>query len=438
MFNHPLVDVFFLLSVVLIWFLLGYQFILCVLGWLYSHQAEREGRQFSRRQLELPRVSLLIPAHNEALVLEQTLAAIAALRYPAGRLEIVVINDASTDRTGEIADGWAARDPRIRVLHLRAEERAGGKAAALNRGLREARFEAIAVYDADNTPEPKALLHLARQLAAHPDLGAVIGTFRCLNRKRNLLTRLVNVEGVAYQWIVQAGRWMLMGVCSLPGTNLLIRRPVLDAIGGWDRSALTEDAEMSIQIYEAGYRIKFVPYAVTWEQEPEKVSTWFRQRTRWARGNNYLLAKHLPRLLSIRPRRLGLELLYAVGMYYVSFTAILLSDLVFILGGLHLVNVTVEGPFWQVWMLAMALFVAEVTVALSRADGEDSLSNVLLAAVGYFTYCQLWIPVVLKAFCDDFIFQKARIWAKTERFVLQPPKVSHVASEGHEHRRDPA
>lgn len=421
MFNPTFINALFVGSVVIIWFMLAYQFLLCVLGWIHSHRADRERRELAARPLELPCVSLLIPAHNEAVVLEHTLAAMAALNYPAGRLEIIVINDASTDRTGAIADRWAAQDPRIRVVHLSAAERAGGKSAALNRGLPHARFEAIAVYDADNTPEPDALLHLARQLAAHPELGAVIGTFRCLNRKKNLLTRMINIEGLSYQWIVQAGRWMLMRVCTLPGTNLILRRSLLESLGGWDPSALTEDAELSIQIYKAGYKIKLVPYAVTWEQEPEKLSTWFRQRTRWARGNNYLVAKHVPRLFSIRPRRLGIELLYALGMYYVCFAAIVLSDLLFVLCGLQLVGVTMPGPFWEIWMLALALFVAEVTLALSHAKGEDSLANILLTVLAYFTYCQLWIPVVLNALFDDYILRKARVWAKTERFAVTPP-----------------
>jgi cellulose synthase/poly-beta-1,6-N-acetylglucosamine synthase-like glycosyltransferase len=418
MFRNLIIDGLFILSVVVIWFMLAYQFVLCVLGWVYSHRSKRECRDLAGQRLELPRVSLLIPAHNEAVVLDQTLAAMAALEYPKDRLEIIVINDASTDQTGAIADAWAVKDPRIEVLHLSPAERAGGKSAALNRGLRRARFEAIAVYDADNTPEPDALLHLARQLAAHPELGAVIGTFRCVNRKKNLLTRLINIEGLSYQWIVQAGRWMLMNVCTLPGTNLIIRRSILETLGGWDAEALTEDAELSFQIYEAGYKIKLVPYAVTWEQEPEKLSTWFRQRSRWARGNNYLVAKHAPRFFSIRPRRLGFELLYTVSLYYVFFAAIVLSDLLFVFCGLKLLHVTAAGPFWEVWMLALALFCAEVTLTLSRVEGEDSLANILLTVVAYFTYCQLWIPVVLKAIYDDFVLKKTRVWAKTERFAV--------------------
>lgn len=413
---QTLIEALFVLSVILIWFMLVYQFVLFFLGFLYSHRARREKEKLGLAGIELPGVSVLIPAHNEEVVLDHTLKAMTALDYPADRLEIIVINDASTDRTGEIAARWAARFPNLRVLDIAAAERAGGKSAALNRGVQCCTHDNIAIYDADNTPEPDALRHLAMQLEANPKLGAVIGTFRTVNRKRNLLTRMINIEGLSFQWIVQAGRWMLMRVCSLPGTNLIIRRALLQSLGGWDESALTEDAELSIQIYQAGYQIKYVPYAVTWEQEPERLSTWFRQRTRWVRGNNYVLTKHAGQLLRIRPRRLGLELLYTMALYYVFFAAIVLSDIFFILGLLGAVRIVLPGPYTEVWLLAFLLFVGEVLLALSREKGEDSFANFLLAILSYFTYCQLWIPVVLKGFYDDFIRKKARTWAKTERF----------------------
>lgn len=415
---HTLIDAAFVLSVVLIWFMLVYQFVLCVLGFVYSHRARSEQRRLTESSIELPRISLLIPAHNEELVLNRTLAAMSELDYPLDRLEVLVIDDASIDRTGEIADWWAERRLNFQVVHVRGDERSGGKSSALNRGLAVARFENIAVYDADNTPDPGALRELASQLADNPHVGAVIGTFRTFNRNKNILTRLISIEGLSYQWIVQAGRWMLLRVCTLPGTNLLIRRSILEALGGWDEQALTEDAELSIQIYELGYSIKYVPYAVTWEQEPERLSTWFRQRSRWVRGNNYVLMKHARRLLRIRPRRLGLELLYTMSLYYIFFAAIVLSDILFLLGVVGLIKIDLPGPYNEVWLLAFALFCSEVTLALSREEGEDSLANILLVGLSYFTYCQLWIPVVCKGFYDDFVTRKARIWAKTERFEV--------------------
>lgn len=416
--NPILVEALFVLSVILIWFMLVYQFVLFFLGFLYSYRTQREKRRLIAGEIELPSVSILIPAHNEEVVIDNTLKAVTSLDYPEDRFEIIVINDASTDRTGEIVEGWVSRFSNLRVVHMSAEEHAGSKAAALNRGTRFARFENIAIYDADNTPEPDALKHLAIQLVTHKKLGAVIGTFRTVNRKRNLLTRMINIEGLSFQWIVQAGRWMLMRVCSLPGTNLLIRRSLLESLGGWDENALTEDADLSIQIYQAGYQIKYVPYAITWEQEPEKLSTWFRQRTRWVRGNNYVVVKHARQLLKIRPRRLGIELLYTMSLYYIFFAAILLSDVLFILGLLGIFRIMLPGPYNEVWLLAYLLFFGELILALSREKGEDSFVNAVLILLSYFTYCQLWIPVVIKGFYDDFILKKARTWAKTERFQV--------------------
>jgi len=416
--SRVFIEALFVLSVILIWFMLVYQFVLFFLGFLYSFRAQRDKRRLSVADAELPAVSVLIPAHNEEMVLDRTLGAITSLNYPPDRFEIIVINDASTDHTGEIAESWAVRFPNLRVAHLTAAERAGGKAAALNRGIAFAKLENIAIYDADNTPEPDSLKHLATQLASNEDLGAVIGTFRTVNRKRNLLTRMINIEGLSFQWIIQAGRWMLMRVCSLPGTNLVIRRALLESLGGWDENALTEDADLSIRIYQAGYRIKYVPYAVTWEQEPEKLSTWFRQRVRWVRGNNYVLVKHARQLLKIRPRRLGIELFYTMAVYYVFFAAIVLSDIFFLLGLLGVFHIVLPGPYDEVWLLAYLLFIGEIVLALSRERGEDSFANVLLVLLSYFTYCQLWLPVVLKGLYDDFIRKKARVWAKTERFQV--------------------
>ncbi len=125
--------------------------------------------------------------------------------------------------------------------------------------------------------------------------------YRAWNRKRAFLTRFLNIEGIGFQWILQAGRWMLMRLTTLPGTNYVIRKALVDRLNGWDISALTEDAEMSIRIYQAGYRIQFIPDSVTWEQEPEGLKVWFRQRRRWVRGSNYLF-RSTPEACS-RPNR---------------------------------------------------------------------------------------------------------------------------------------
>jgi cellulose synthase/poly-beta-1,6-N-acetylglucosamine synthase-like glycosyltransferase len=407
-------DLWFVASAVLIWFMIGYQFALFVAGLTYS-------RRFSRRAATAPTddwpcVSIVVPARNEARVIAQTIRTLTALDYPADRFDITIVDDGSTDATPEIVAAMAAADPRIRCFRVPEGEAGRGKAAALNGVFPELRHELVAIYDADNRPEPPSLRRLVAEMVQTPQLAAAVGKFRTLNRDRTLLTRFISIEGLAFQWIVQAGRCALLGVTTLPGTNFVIRRSVLDEVGGWDSEALTEDAELSIRIYETGRRIRFVPHAVTWEQEPETLGIWFRQRRRWARGHNYVLAKHLRRLLHLRPRVLAIELLYTLATYYVVFAAILVSDILFVLGGLGLVSIHALGPYSEIWLLAFALFLLEVTIALSREPGEDSLINLLLVVAGYFTYCQLWIPVVACAFADD-VLRRRRIWIKTERFA---------------------
>ncbi len=415
MFSHLIIDYLFVFSVIVIWFMLGYQFILFLLGYLYGFRVAKERKLLDRQQADLPRISLMVPAHNEGLVITQTLKALLRLEYPADRLEILVINDGSTDDTAAQVNALAAQDSRVRLFNVPPEFAARGKSAALNRGLAECRYDVIGIFDADNLPESDSVILLARQLVADPSLGAVVGKFRCINRKKNLLTRFINLESLAFQWIIQAGRWRLLRVATLPGTNYLIRRSLLEDLGGWDEQALTEDAEMSIRIYEAGYLIKFVPYAVTWEQEPETLKVWFKQRTRWARGNNYVLKKYSMQVFRIRPHAVGLELFYAMAVYYIFFSAILLSDLLFILASVNLILIPLPGPYAEVWLFAFFLFILELVIALSR-EKEDSPLNILLIALAYFTYCQLWILVVLKAAFDDLILKREFHWVKTQRF----------------------
>jgi cellulose synthase/poly-beta-1,6-N-acetylglucosamine synthase-like glycosyltransferase len=287
-----------------------------------------EKSRISVDESELPSISILIPAHNEALVLDHTLTAITSFEYPADRFEILVVNDASTDTTGEIAEKWASRFANLHVVHLTAAERGGGKGAALNRGVAFARYENVAVYDADNTPAPDALKHLAAQLAKDPNLGAVIGTFRTVNRKRNMLTRMINIEGLSFQWIVQAGRWMLMRVCSLPGTNLVIRRALLESLDGWDENALTEDAELSIRIYEAGTGSSSVCSHV--EQEPRSFLP-VPQRVRWCAATTSRY-QTCPAPAEMRPRRRWHRNAVYDSDILRIFAAIMLSDILFLLG----------------------------------------------------------------------------------------------------------
>jgi cellulose synthase/poly-beta-1,6-N-acetylglucosamine synthase-like glycosyltransferase len=419
MYSSLFLDALFVASVTLIWFMLAYQCLLFFLGHLYYRRSRAWARETAPLpDSELPSISVLVPCHNEELVIAHTLRALLALDYPAGKLEILIINDGSTDRTAEVAGGFTA-DPRVRLLEVPSAISARGKAGALNFALRHARHPVLAVYDADNMPEPGALRALATQLVRDARLGAVIGMYRAWNRQRSLMARFVNLEGIGFQWILQAGRWMLMRLNTLPGTNYVIHKALVEQLGGWDEQALTEDFELSIRIYRAGYQIQFLPAAVTWEQEPERLGVWFRQRRRWVRGSNYIVRRHGLSLLRARPRRIGVELLYSLSLYYLFFLAVVASDVLFLLGAAGLTAINVPGPYGLVWLFAYTTFVLQLVIALTCEEGEESWRNILLTLVMYFTYCQLWLPVVAAAFYDDFIARREIKWAKTERFDME-------------------
>jgi cellulose synthase/poly-beta-1,6-N-acetylglucosamine synthase-like glycosyltransferase len=395
--------------------MIGYQLLLTVAGFLHHLRSIRERKHVDAIPFAYPPVSLLIPAHNEELVMGATLEAMLALDYPKDRLEIIVINDGSTDSTKEIIDSYRKRDSRIQLYDVPTEEGGKGKSRALNLGLQIARSEFIAVYDADNTPAPNALQYLVAQLLMHPELGAVLGKFRTVNKDRNLLTRFINIETLSFQSILQAGRWWLLKIATLPGTNFVIRRAVIEQLGGWDEDAMTEDAELSIRMYINGWKIKYIPYAVTYEQEPERWDVWLRQRTRWVRGNNYVALKFLRRRREIKSRRVQLEVFYLFAMYYIFFIAIIISDFIFLLTATGLVAIPLPGPYTLVWILAIVLFFAEIMLALSY-DREDRPKALFYMGLMYFSYCQLWIFVVARAFFLDVIKKEKRTWVKTVRF----------------------
>ncbi len=238
------------------------------------------------------------------------------LRYPKDKLEIIIINDNSSDGTGAIADRYARRYPFLKVLHTRPPHAGKGKSGALNQGYNMSSGEIVVVYDADNTPEPDAVTYLVMGLVNDQKAGAMVGKFRVINAHQSLLTRFINIETITFQWLAQAGRWFWFKLSTIPGTNFAIRRSILEELGGWDEKALSEDTELSIRVYNLGYHIRFFPAAITWEQEPETWRVWWKQRTRWARGNQYVIAKYIFSFMKLKRKRVFLDLFYFLFTYF--------------------------------------------------------------------------------------------------------------------------
>lgn len=414
-----LIDVVSLYAIISIWLLMILNAVLSVGGFIYYMKVEKEGRCAPLK--EYPTVSILVPAHNESLVIVRTVRALLNFNYPKDRYEIIVINDNSTDDTAEKLALLQQEFPdrRLAVISTGPEVGGKGKSNALNIGFSISTGEVIAVYDADNTPEKDALAILVENLVADDKLGAVIGKFRTRNRNASLLSRFVNIETLAYQCMNQAGRYFFFKLCTIPGTNYVIRRSLVEEIGGWDTQALSEDTEISFRLYRMGYYIKQMPLAVTWEQEPHLLNVWFRQRTRWAKGNLYVLGKNMRYIFDSTAGRMRLDVIYYLIVYILMMSSLVISDYIFLGGILGFVHVTLGGFSTMLWGMAILVFVCNMMLTLSTEKNEFTFSSALLSLLMLFTYAKLWMFVVLKALWltfEDQVFHKEVKWDKTVRY----------------------
>lgn len=397
-------DIVMLITIIIIWSLLIINILLVIAGYIYFLKTDK----LLPPELEdekAPFVSIMVPAHNEGIVIVRTVEALLNFNYPKDHYEIIVINDNSTDNSKELLAEIQATtsEQLLKVINTDNVTGGKGKSNALNIGFKEARGEFIAIYDADNTPEPNALRYLVGELVNDQEYGAAIGKFRTRNR------------------MAQAGRFQLFKLCTIPGTNFIVRRTILEEIGGWDEKALAEDTEISFRIYMMGYKIKFQPKAVTWEQEPQTLPVWFKQRTRWVKGNIYVIVKNAKLLFNPKARRIWFDIFYFLSVYFLLMTSLVLSDIMLILSVSGYLHTTLEGFSNSLWLLAVILFIFSTYVSITTEKGELNLHNLLIIALMYISYSQMWLVTAaygMVMYIREAIFHKKtpNKWYKTERF----------------------
>ncbi|MCZ4508093.1 glycosyltransferase [Streptomyces sp. ActVer] len=227
-------------------------------------------------------VTVLVPAYNEEAGIESTVRSLLASDYP--ELQIVVIDDGSTDRTAEIAEDIG--DPRVLVVR----KPNGGKAAALNTGLGHASHDILVMVDADTVFEPDAIHHLVQPLA-HPAVGAVSGNTKVGNR-RGLLAKWQHLE---YCFGFNLDRRMfevLECMTTVPGAIGAFRRDALIGVGGVSDDTLAEDTDLTMALWRAGWRVLYEESAVAWTEVPTSLRQLWRQRYRWCFGTIQSMWKH--------------------------------------------------------------------------------------------------------------------------------------------------
>lgn len=244
-----------------------------------------------------PTVTTQIAVFNELNVVERVVRAACAMRYPAGRHEIQVLDD-STDETGARLDALIGilRADGHDVRVIRRANRIGFKAGALAHGMATARGELLAVFDADFVPPPDYLLRTVPFFRADPELGLVQARWGHLNRRRSLLTRAQSVGIDGHFMVEQAARNWNGLYMNFNGTAGIWRRSAIDAGGGWQWDTLTEDMDLSYRVQFAGWKTVFLPDLVVPAEIPEDVGAFKSQQFRWAKGSTQTALKLLPEL----------------------------------------------------------------------------------------------------------------------------------------------
>jgi poly-beta-1,6-N-acetyl-D-glucosamine synthase len=270
---------------------------------------------------QFPSVSVLIAAWNEEVGIRATLESVVRTHYP--HLEIVVVNDGSTDRTEKIVQQYISE---YRTKHAKSEitfqysfVTNGGKARALNVGLKIATGDIIVTVDADSVMDHRAIRKLVRHYG-DAEVASVAGNVSIGNRTRPL--GIIQQLEYLYGFYFKRADSLLNAIYIVGGAAASYRRDVIIALGGFDETMVTEDIELSTRLQDHGYKVRYAPDAIVYTEGPSDFIGLFNQRLRWKYGRILTFFKYRHLFFSTkRPHNLYLTF---VALPFALFSEIIL------------------------------------------------------------------------------------------------------------------
>jgi len=313
-----------------------YIFVFIAVTWLIVLFINRD--EFSRvkrkRIVRFPSISVLIPAYNEGKNIKRIVKSVLRLNYPKELMEVIVINDASTDRTGEIAEGMEG----VKVIN-NAKNR--GKAYSLNRALKVSKGELVACVDADSVVERNILMKMVGHFEDQ-NVASVTPALKVL-RPKNFIERIQSAEYLLNIFLRKSLE-MIDSIHVTPGVFSVYRKNVLKDVGGFDENNLTEDMEIALRIHEAGYKIENCLDAFSYTICPPSLRSLFKQRLRWYRGALQNTVKYKHMIFNHKYGNLGMFLL---PFNFISIFAVITIFLILIWNVLD----SVRTFIWQLYLI---------------------------------------------------------------------------------------
>ncbi len=341
-----------------------------------------------RDESKLPHVTIQLPLFNESTVANRLLDAVAKMDYPASKLEIQVLDD-SIDETQAIARAHVERlrAQGLDVVYIHREDRTGYKAGALDNGLKTAKGDYIAIFDADFLPQPT----FVRSIVGHfedPKIAMVQTRWGHENREFSVLTQVQALQLDGHHLVENRARFGAGYLFNFSGTGGMWRKTAITDAGGWEHDTLTEDLDLSYRAQLKGWRFIYRPDVVTPSELPEEVSAVRAQQYRWAKGTVQSARKLMGRVmrsdLTISQR---IEAFFHFTPHFaypllVALSFLLLPALALTPGGNNLTMLTIDLPLLTATTGSLAAFYMEAERAQGRSRIRALLRMPLVIAFG--------------------------------------------------------
>jgi len=350
----------------------------------YREHVEKRPVDDPPRLPDTPGVTFIVPCHNEARNVRDTIRALLEQDYPD--FEVIAVNDASTDDTGEILEAMAEDSDQLRVIHLATNQ---GKAMGLRVATIASNNEILVCVDGDAILERHATRWLVRHFANAPRVGAVTGNPRVRNRT-TLLGKIQVGEFSSIVGLIKRAQRIYGRVFTVSGVVAAFRKSALHAVGYWNLDMVTEDIDVSWSLQLDQWDVRYEPNALCYILMPETLDGLWRQRVRWAQGGVEVLKRHLRELLTWRNRRMwlvGVELIVSEFWSYVMAFVFLLYALGLFFDLPPPLDVTTILPGWTGVVLG-------VTCLLQFAISLIIDSRYEARQLGQYYYWMIWYPMI--------------------------------------------
>ena len=271
-------------------------FVLMTGGFCYHFFRER--KSIPDELPDEPLVSILVPCHNEEECIRQTIEYLMKQEYK--NIEIIAINDASSDKTPEILKEMQKTQPNLRVIHMTTNQ---GKGMGLTMGAMAAKGEYLVCIDADALLDAAAIKYFMWHFLNFPRVGAITGNPRVRNRT-SIVGKIQVGEFSSIVGMIKRTQRIIGKIYTVSGVIAAFRKSALMSVGFWSNDMVTEDIDISWKLQLKFWDIRYEPRALCWILMPETVRGLWRQRLRWAQGGNEVLRKYGRSMLDWNQRRI--------------------------------------------------------------------------------------------------------------------------------------